>query len=62
MRLEKIAFRGRKVCLGLRAERDIPAGCPILSTSSSLSEDVVPAEKGGISVIEASRGLLGPRG
>ena len=48
--------------MGLKALRTIPAGCPILSTSTSLSQDVVPDKMIGISVIEASRGQNGPMG
>lgn len=62
MGLEKVSFSGGKICFGLKACRIIPAGCPILSTSTSLSEDVVPDDMAGISVIEATRGQKGPMG
>lgn len=60
--LEKTSFVQGKVCMGLKARQTIPAGCPILSTSTSLSKDVVPEDRGGISVIEGSRGQKGPMG
>jgi hypothetical protein len=59
---EKVSFDGTTISLGLKARRDIPAGCPILSTSTSLSLDLVPPGMSGISVIEASSGQKGPLG
>ena len=62
MVLEKVSFEEKKVCMGLKARRLIPAGCPILSTSTSLSQDLVPDQMVGISVAEASKGQKGPMG
>lgn len=59
--LEKVSFGG-EVCMGLKARRTIMAGFPILSTSTSLSVDVVPDSKKGISVAEGSKGQKGPVG
>lgn len=59
---EKVSFDGTMISLGLKARRAIPAGCPILSTSTSLSLDLVPHGMSGISIIEASSGQKGPLG
>ena len=48
--------------MGLKAWCDIPSGCLILSMSTSLSQDVIPKEMVGISVIQAGRGQNGPTG
>ena len=48
--------------MGLKARRLIPAGYPILSTSTSLSQDVIPGQMVGISVAEATQGQKGPKG
>lgn len=60
--LEKVSFDGTTISAGLKAKRKIPASFPILSTSSSLSRDLVPGEVGGISVIESCADQKGPVG
>lgn len=51
--LEKVSFDGNTISAGLKAKIKIPASCPILSTSSSMSSDIIPPEKRSISVIES---------
>jgi hypothetical protein len=60
--LQKVSFDGVKISLGLKARRAIPAGCPILSVSASMSRDLVPAGLSSISVIASSSGQRGPVG
>jgi hypothetical protein len=50
------------ISLRLKARVAIPAGCPILAISSSMSRDLVPAGLPSISVIASSSGQKGPMG
>lgn len=62
--LEKVSFDGNTISAGLKAKIKIPASCPILSTSSSMSSDLIPANLHGISIIMSApdqKGPLGPR-
>jgi hypothetical protein len=59
---EKVSFDGTTISMGLKACEHIPAGCPILWTSTSISRDVVPCGLSGVSIIEASQGQKGPAG
>jgi hypothetical protein len=62
--LDKVSFDGSTISAGLRAKRKIEASCPILSTSSSMSSDLIPGSYRSISVIESGpeqKGPLGPR-
>jgi hypothetical protein len=62
--LDKVSFDGKTISAGLKAKNKIPASCPILSTSSSLSSDIIPGNVQGISIIESGadqKGPLGPR-
>lgn len=64
VRLDKVSFDGNMISAGLKAKNKIPASCPILATSSSLSSDIIPANVHSISVIESApdqKGPLGPR-
>jgi hypothetical protein len=60
--LQKVSFDGVKISLGLKALRAIPAGCPILSSSASMSGDLVPPGLDSISIIASSSGQKGPIG
>ena len=62
VRLEKVSFDQRTIAMGLKAQQPIHAGTAILSTCSSMSLDTIHDGKPSISVIEASRGQLGPSG
>jgi hypothetical protein len=62
--LDKVSFDGNMISAGLKARIKIPASSPILSTSSSMSSDLIPAHLHGISVITSGHdqhGPLGPR-
>lgn len=62
--LDKVSFDGNTISAGLKAKFKIPASCPILSTSSSMSSDIIPAHLHSISVIMSApdqKGPLGPR-
>jgi hypothetical protein len=63
--LDKVSYDdGTTISAGLKAKIKIPASTPILSTSSSISRDLVPAHLSCISVIMSApdqKGLLGPR-
>ncbi|KAF8236699.1 hypothetical protein L208DRAFT_1375955 [Tricholoma matsutake] len=59
---KKVSFDGTMISLGLKAQRDILVGCPILLTLMSLSLDLVPEGTLGISIIKASSGQIGPLG
>jgi hypothetical protein len=64
VRLDKVSFDGNTISAGLKAKIKIPASCPILSTSSSMSSDIIPPNLSGISVIMSAhdqKGPLGPR-
>jgi hypothetical protein len=64
VRLDKVSFDGNTISAGLKAKIKIPASCPILSTSSSMSSDIIPPHLGSISVIMSAhdqKGPLGPR-
>lgn len=64
VRLDKVSFDGIMISAGLKAKIKIPASCPILSTSSSMSSDIIPPHLGSISVIMSAhdqKGPLGPR-
>lgn len=41
--LDKVSFDGDTISAGLKAKIKIPASCPILCTSSSMSSDVILA-------------------
>ena len=60
--LDKVSFDGKTISAGLRAKIKIPASCPILSTSSSMSSDLIPAHLGSISVIVSAPDQIGPLG
>jgi hypothetical protein len=60
--LDKVSFDGITISAGLRAKRRILASSPVLSTSSSLSSDLIPGHLRSISVIESGSGQKGPRG
>jgi hypothetical protein len=57
--LEKVAFSG-EISAGLRATSRIPTGTYLLTTCSSMAEDL--SQGGGFSVIESSESQLGPVG
>jgi hypothetical protein len=62
VRLEKVSFDQRTIAMGLKAEHTIPAATAILSTCTSMSLDLITDGRRSISVIESSRGQLGPLG
>ena len=62
VRLEKVSFDQRAIAMGLKAQRTIHAGTAILSTCTSMSLDLIPQGRRSISIIESSRGHLGPLG
>jgi hypothetical protein len=62
--LDKVSFDGDTISAGLKAKIKIPASCPILCTSSSMSSDLIPAPLRCISVIVSApdqNGPVGPR-
>jgi len=64
VRLDKVSFDGSTISAGLRAKTGIMASFPVLSTSSSMSSDLIPESLKSISVIESGpehKGPLGPR-
>ena len=62
MILDKVSFDGTIISVGLKARIKIPASLPILSTSSSMSSDLIPAHRHSISVIASSHDQKGPAG
>jgi hypothetical protein len=62
VRLEKVSFDNIKISMGLKAHRNIPSGAAILSSSSSMSTDIIPPERRSISIIKSHRSQLGPLG
>jgi hypothetical protein len=57
--LEKVSFNESTISLELKAQHAIPAGCPILSTSTSMSSNLILARLHGISVIKSVKGQNG---
>jgi hypothetical protein len=64
VRLDKVSFDGVTISAGLKATTKILASWPILSTSSSMSSDLISGYLKSISIIESApeqKGPLGPR-
>jgi hypothetical protein len=60
--LDKVSFDGNAISVGLKARVKIPASCPILSTSSSMSSDIIPENLHSVSVIMSAHDQKGPVG
>lgn len=58
--IDKVAFDGQAISIGLKASTDITAGVFLLSSSASMSSDTFKG--GALSVIEAHRSQDGKKG
>ena len=60
--LAKVSFDSQTIAVGLKARKRIPAACPILSTSTSMSSDLISPGVHAVSIIESGPGQKGPQG